>query len=164
MYTFSSSVPSDFESMKLLAFTSVFIAAGALASSLVAALPQIRTGTTSMGYDSTFGDASGDISTVACSDGSNGLATKGYKTFGSIPSFPSIGGIPAISGWNSASCGSCWQITYGNNTIYLTGIDAGKGSFVSSEAAVNTLTDGNAEQYGRIDVNAIEVGASNCGL
>lgn len=42
------------------------------------------------------------MDSVACSDGANGLETKGYSTLGSLPNFPYVGGAPAVTGWNSA--------------------------------------------------------------
>ena len=49
--------------------------------------------TVSVSYDTVYDNKAGSLSTVACSDGSNGLITKyGYKTFGAIPQFPNIGG------------------------------------------------------------------------
>lgn len=140
------------------------ILAGLLAAPLAMALPQMRADSSTLGYDNVYDNASGELGTVACSDGSNGLITKGYTTFGSLPNFPNVGGIPAITDWNSPSCGSCWQISYNGTSIYFTGIDVGKDSFVASEAAMNTLTNGNAGQLGRVDVTAAEVAASHCGF
>lgn len=44
------------------------------------------------------------MTSVSCSDGSNGLITKyGYQTQGAIPKYPYIGGVDAIAGWNDAN-------------------------------------------------------------
>lgn len=53
-------------------------------------------------YDTTYDNSGLDLLTVSCSDGSNGLVTKGYPTAGSLPDFPYIGGAPAVTGYNSA--------------------------------------------------------------
>ncbi|KAG1736893.1 cerato-platanin-related secreted protein [Suillus paluster] len=118
-------------------------------------------------YDTTYDAGSTSLNTVACSDGPNGLETRGYTTFGSIPSFPYIGGAPQITGWNSPYCGSCWEITYGTTTIHMTAIDVGDAAregFNLSEEAMNALTGGQAASLGRVSVTATQVAASVCGL
>lgn len=40
------------------------------------------------------------MTVVACSDGPNGLADE-YPTQGDLPTFPNIGGVPAIAGHGS---------------------------------------------------------------
>ncbi|KAJ4475594.1 Cerato-platanin [Lentinula aciculospora] len=120
-------------------------------------------------YDTAYDDASASLSTVACSDGANGLLTKGYPTFGSLPSFPNIGAFGAIEGWNSANCGTCWQVTYSFNgvstTLNVLAIDhAGEGLINVSEEAMNTLTNGNAVAFGAVTVSSVEVDASACGM
>ncbi|KAH9918370.1 immunomodulatory protein [Epithele typhae] len=102
-----------------------------------------------LSYDEAYDNGSADLSTVACSDGANGMLTKGFTTFSSLPHFPNIGGAAAIAGWNDTDCGSCWQLTYKGKSI---------------NAAMNTLTNGQAVQLGRIDVTAKQVAASSCGL
>ena len=63
-------------------------------------------------YDPVYNNAGQSLSTVACSDGSNGLLTKGFTTFSSLPSYPNIGASQYVGGYNDADCGSCWNITY----------------------------------------------------
>ena len=46
------------------------------------------------------------LATVSCSDGPNGMLTKGYNVFGDLPTFPRIGGSSAVASWNSPNCGS----------------------------------------------------------
>lgn len=42
------------------------------------------------------------LTTVACSDGANGLIWRyGWNTLGDIPNFPYVGGAEAVRGWNS---------------------------------------------------------------
>ncbi len=115
-------------------------------------------------YDAGYDDASRSLASVACSDGSNGLLTKGFTTQGSLPSFPNIGGASTIAGWNSDSCGSCYQLSYNGNTINVLAIDHADAGFNIAEAAMNTLTGGQAVQLGRIDASYTQVDVSACGL
>ena len=115
------------------------------------------------GYDTTYDNASGDMNTVSCSDGTAGLAAR-FPTFGSVPTFPNIGGASAIAGWGSTQCGSCWSLTYNGAQIYVTAIDHADDGFNLSEEALNTLTDGQAVELGAVQVNAVQVDASFCGL
>jgi len=96
-----------------------------------------------LSWDNTYDDSGASLATVACSDGSNGLLTRGFTTFGSLPNFPNIGGVPAITGFNSASCGTCWKVTFTNGqgaqkSINVLGIDTGAKGFNVAKAAMNT--------------------------
>lgn len=119
---------------------------------------------TDVRYDNTYDDASQSLGVVACSDGSNGLLTKGFTTFGSLPTFPNIGAAQAIPGYDSAECGSCWKITYNGETITVTAIDHAGDGFNLAKAALNTLTNGQAEHDGTISATAVEVDKSECGM
>jgi hypothetical protein len=119
-------------------------------------------------YDTVYDAPGRSLSTVACSDGANGLLTRGFTTFGSLPNFPDIGGASAVAGWNSPNCGTCWQLTYTNSTgekksINILAVDVGAG-FNIALAAMNELTGGKAVQFGRVDVASEQVNASVCGL
>lgn len=132
------------------------------------ALPAV-TFATSLSWDPVFDNPNASLDTVACSDGMNGLITRGYTTFGSLENFPNIGAIPAITDWNSTNCGTCWNVTYTNGqrvqkSINILGIDIGHGSFNVAKAAMNNFTDNQADQLGRINVEAVQIAASNCGL
>ena len=133
----------------------------ALALALLAAAPAFGV---TLSYDETYDKSSGSLSTVACSDGSHGLLTKGFSTFGSLPHFPNIGGAAAIAGWNSASCGTCWQLTYNGKSINVLAVDHADAGFNVAKGAMDTLTNGQAAALGRIDVTATQVAASACGL
>ena len=137
--------------MRLLSVISSIIAAG-----LVSATQRAS-------YDNTYDNASGSMDSVACSDGPNGLANK-YPTFGNLPTFPNIGGASVIAGWNSANCGTCWNLTFEGVSILVTAIDHTDDGFNLAEAALNTLTDGNAEFYGAVQVDVAQVDKSLCGL
>ena len=119
---------------------------------------------TDIRFDATYDNAGQSLSTVSCSDGANGLLTKGFTTFGSLPTFPNIGAAQAIAGYNSAKCGSCWKITYGGETITVTAIDHAGDGFNIAEAALNTLTNGQAEHDGTVSATAVEVDMSECGI
>ncbi|EEC00029.1 hypothetical protein MPER_00128, partial [Moniliophthora perniciosa FA553] len=66
-------------------------------------------------YDTAYDHADQSLSSVACSNGENGLLTKGYTTFGSVKGTTAstyVGAAEAITGWNSAACGNCYQIKW----------------------------------------------------
>ncbi|PCH34756.1 Cerato-platanin [Wolfiporia cocos MD-104 SS10] len=115
-------------------------------------------------YDETYDSSSASLSTVSCSDGANGLETKGYTTFGSLPDFPYIGAAAAVSGWNSAECGTCWELEYDGNTINVLAIDHAASGFNIALAAMNELTNNQAQFLGRVTATATQVDASSCGL
>jgi len=134
----------------------------------LAILPVLASALT-VSYDTVYDNKAGSLATVACSDGENGLLTAGFTTFGSLPKFPFIGGAPAVTGWNSASCGTCWNITYVNTkgvskTISVLAIDVGGANFNIAKAAMDTLTNGQATQLGRVTITSKKVATSLCGL
>ncbi|THH31431.1 hypothetical protein EUX98_g2747 [Antrodiella citrinella] len=118
----------------------------------------------SVSFDQTYDDASNSLDIVSCSDGQNGLITKGFTTFGSLPSFPNIGGAAAVAGFNSPNCGTCWELEFEGNTINVLAIDHTLTGFNIALAAMNTLTNGNAQFLGRINATATQVAGSACGL
>ncbi|KIY50651.1 epl1 protein [Fistulina hepatica ATCC 64428] len=140
--------------MKFLAAFSALLAAAATAAAV------------SLSYDQTYDGASTSLTTVACSDGTHGLITEGYSTFGSLPDFPYIGGADAITGWNSANCGTCWTLYYPDTgrSINVLAIDHADSGFNIALEAMNDLTNNQAVFLGRIDVTATQVAVSNCGL
>ena len=115
-------------------------------------------------YNTFYDNPQTSLNDVACSNGDNGLVTKGFPTFGSLPSFPFMGGVSAVKGWNSPECGSCWELTYSGtgNTIYVTAVDTISDGFDISLTAMNVLTNGQAQQLDSINVQAQEVATSNC--
>lgn len=119
-------------------------------------------------YDTQYDNADQSLSTVACSNGPNGLLTRGFTTFGSLPNFPLIGGAPAVTGFDSTGCGTCWKLTYVNaqgesTSINVLAIDAASNYNIALEA-MNELTDNQATFLGRVPVTAVSVAASACGL
>ncbi|KAJ7052609.1 immunomodulatory protein [Mycena amicta] len=125
----------------------------------------------SVAYDQTYDNGSNSMDIVACSNGANGLITRfGFETFSDIPNFPFIGAAGAVEGFNSVHCGECWQLTYtpangAKKTINVVAIDhAGPGTFNIALEAMNTLTNNQAVQLGRVNVVATKVASSVCGL
>jgi Cerato-platanin len=135
--------------------------------SLTAILPAAYSDT--VRYDPVYDNRNTSLTDVACSDGENGLITKGYNTFGDLPNFPHIGAAYAVEGYNSASCGSCWELTYTESdettkTIYVTAIDSTGDGFVIAETALKHLGGQQAIDAGHIEVAANSVAGSNCGF
>jgi len=119
--------------------------------------------TVSVTYDQTYDDASVSLNEVACSNGVNGLESKGFTTLGSLPTFPFIGGAPAVTGWNSTGCGTCWSLAFNGTTIKVLAVDFSTG-FNIGLTAMNNLTNGQAVQRGKVSAVATQLKASACGL
>ena len=120
---------------------------------------------TDIRFDATYDNAGQSLSTVSCSDGANGLLTKGFTTFGSLPTFPNIGAAQAIAGWNSPACGSCWNITFKGKSILVTALDHAGDGFNLALPAMNTLTNNQAVNLGVISgATATQVASSACGI
>ncbi|KXN87025.1 Heat-stable 19 kDa antigen [Leucoagaricus sp. SymC.cos] len=134
------------------------------------ALPVITiAATVSLSFDTVYDNPDGDMGSITCSDGENGMITAGFSQFDDLPNFPNIGGAPAITEWNSPSCGTCWKLTYTSSkgvssSSNILAIDVGSRGFNIAKAAMNTLTNGQAEQLGRVNVDAVQVAPSDCGL
>ena len=78
---------------------------------------------TDIRFDATYDNAGQSLSTVSCSDGANGLLTKGFTTFSSLPSYPNIAASQYVGGYNDADCGSCWNITYQVDRLLVSASD-----------------------------------------
>ncbi|KAH8100107.1 Cerato-platanin [Cristinia sonorae] len=136
----------------------------AAATAFFCAISSALAATVTVSFDQTYDNSAGSLATVSCSDGQNGLLTKGFTTFGSLPNFPNIGGAAAVAGFNSPNCGTCWQLTFNGTTINVLAIDHAASGFNIALKALNTLTHGNAVFLGRINADATQVNASVCGL
>lgn len=101
-------------------------------------------------YDAGYDDLTRSLSLVSCSDGTNGLLTKGYTTQGSLPTHY-IGGTQFIAGYNDANCGTCWTLTYGQRSINVLAIDHTATGFNIAQTALDALTGGQAVADGRVD-------------
>jgi hypothetical protein len=134
-------------------FTSTIISLAALFS--VASAEIVR-------YNTIYDNPTTSMNIVACSNGDNGLVTR-FPTFGDLPTFPSAGGVFAVSGWNSPECGSCWRLRYKGNSIYVTAIDMISDGFDISLEAMNLLTNNQAQALDSIDAHARQVHRNFCG-
>ena len=135
--------------------------------SLAAILPAAYSVTVK--YDNQYDNRDISLDAVACSDGKNGLLTKGYKTFGDIPSFPHICAASSVEGYNSASCGSCWALTYTKSdkttkTIYFTAIDHASDGFNTAGVGLQHLGGQQAVEAGHIEVTSKRVPGAYCGF
>ncbi|KAL5536600.1 hypothetical protein ACEPAF_423 [Sanghuangporus sanghuang] len=115
-------------------------------------------------FDPVYDNANQSLTTVECSTGTNGLITRNFTTFDSLPTFPFIGGAQAVEGFNSDQCGSCWNITFNGTSIVVTAIDYAASGFNIALSAMNNLTNGQAEQVGVVQATATQLNASACGL
>jgi hypothetical protein len=122
-----------------------------------------------VGYAYVYDVPTFSLGAVACSDGKNGLTTKGFTSFDSLPTFPRIGGASAIEGYNSTSCGSCWKLSYTRSdntttTIYITAIDHAGDGFNLGEGALKLLGGQEAVDAGHIQAEATLVERWYCGF
>ncbi|OBZ75985.1 Allergen Asp f 15 [Grifola frondosa] len=120
--------------------------------------------TVSVSYDQTYDTASTSLAEVACSDGPNGLLSKGFTTFGSLPDFPFIGGAQAVAGFDSPNCGTCWTLSFNGNSIHVLAIDTTANGFNIALEAMNVLTDNQGVFLGRVNATAEQTTAATCGL
>jgi len=97
--------------------------------------------------------SSDSLTTVACSDGANGIMTKmGYSNIS--PLFPYV---TAYSGatWNSPNCGQCMEVTSNSgNTVYLTVIDQCGGAPGGYDAHFDIAPPAFLALFGSAGVNA----------
>ncbi|KAK7456501.1 hypothetical protein VKT23_010752 [Stygiomarasmius scandens] len=143
-----------------------FFAALASAALLLPSL----SGAVQLQFDNTYDNANTALSSVSCSDGTNGLITRfGFNKLGDIPRFPHVGATPSVEGWNSAQCGTCWKLSYTNasgktKSIHVLAVDHAGSGWNVAQAAMDELTGGQAVALGRVDVTSKKVAVSNCGL
>ncbi|KAI1778946.1 SnodProt1 [Hypoxylon cercidicola] len=127
--------------------------------SLVAASSAIT-----VSYDTGYDDKSRSLTSVACSDGQNGLITRyGWQTQGAIPAMY-LGAADTISGWNSASCGTCYELSFNGRSVNVYAIDHVNAGFNIGLDAMNALTNGQAVALGRIEATSRQVDVSACGI
>jgi len=110
-------------------------------------------GTMQMTYDPVYDNPSGNLNSVACSDGPNGLITKyGWTTFSQIPAFTHIGGSFQIS-YNSPNCGNCYKLTNpsNGNSCHMLGIDYADQGFNVATSVFTELVGSTAP--GNVQVN-----------
>ncbi|MEV0323070.1 hypothetical protein ACIBKX_33900 [Streptomyces sp. NPDC050658] len=103
-----------------------------------------------VGFDVMYDNPGTSFRYLACSDGSNGFITRGYETLGEVESFPNVVAIDEIAGWNSSYCGATVRISYGGRTITAVAVDHADNGALLSKAAMNTLTNGRADELGTV--------------
>ena len=136
-----------------MGFTSV------LTSLCFFALPTLAV---TVSFDPLYDDPRTPLTTVTCSDGPDGLISKGYTTFGTLGNFPNIGGSAAVVDWKSHSCGTCWQLNHNGSSIFVLVIDHTDDGFNISKEAMDELTDGRAEELGRVNASVTKAENSLC--
>ena len=141
-----------------------------VAAALCFATPAFLQETYDLWYDTIYDQRDTSLSSVTCSTGRYGLLTRGYQTFGDLPTSPFIGGAPQIQSWNSPNCGTCWELTYIDPngvpwSLSFTAINrAAQGTFTIFIEAMNRLTSGNAQALDGVSITATQLAASACGL
>ncbi|OAT05857.1 allergenic cerato-platanin Asp F13 [Blastomyces gilchristii SLH14081] len=117
-------------------------------------------------YDEVYDNANMDLLTTACSDGSNGLVTKGFSVAGDLPIFPRVGAAFSVGGWNSPSCGKCYKLTFEETGVEIPviAIDHAGSGFNLAKEAMDELTGGRAAELGRVDMSVTEAAPGDCGM
>jgi len=128
-----------------------------VALALISAPATVAQSQQTVSYDASYDVSSASTDTVSCS----GIFDSSYPTFGSLPDFPYIGGAYVVNGYDSAGCGTCWELSYNGNTVTILVIDHADDGFNISEEAMQVL---GAVQAGRVTATATQVDASACGL
>lgn len=108
------------------------------------------------------------VSSVACSDGANGLITK-YGFYDLTSLYPYVGAA-SFATWNSPECGTCWQLTDLNTkkSIKITIVDecgsqTGYNSlFDISPDAFNELGGTQAVNNGHLIASYTQLSSSHC--
>ena len=144
-------------------FTAIFSALAALSLPWVA----LAQSTVKVTYDVYYKNSTFPLESTACSNGVNGLVTRGYPTLGSLPTYPNTTGLPGLT-WNSTLCGTCWTVTYtfsnGTTTeVTVTAIDAAD-TFNMSPQAFGYLAGIDGYEAGSVEATATQVAASKCGM
>ncbi|KAH7107336.1 Cerato-platanin [Auriculariales sp. MPI-PUGE-AT-0066] len=127
------------------------------------ATPAVFAAIASTSYDTAYDNSTLKTTSLACSDGENGLIPRGYTTLGQLPTFPNVGGGFPVEGWNSVNCGVCYKLTYKGRSVNITVVDHADG-FNIAKAAMNTLTNNQAVSLGRVNATYIKIDDSWCGL
>ncbi|TFB06920.1 Protein SnodProt1 [Trichoderma ghanense] len=73
-------------------------------------------------------------------------------------------GLDKINGLNSGKCFTCWRLSYEGRAISLLALDGTDSGVVMSFRALQYLTDGRAQELGRVEIDAVEADTSECGV
>ena len=88
----------------------------------------------------------------------------GWEKQSDVPNFANIGGFQQIAGWNSASCGTCFELSFQGTKLFVLAVDhAGDGANIS-KTAMNTLTKNQADNLGAVDATVKVTDKKNCGI
>lgn len=106
------------------------------------------------------------LTSVACSDGANGIIKWGYKDLS--PMFPYVTAWQEAA-WNSPKCGDCIQVSYKGQVIHVTVVDqcgksdrAGTSHFDLAKEAFVALFGQEGIQKGTMEGNYSIVASSKC--
>ena len=88
--------------------------------------------------------------------------TEGASKFSEIADWPNISGAPAVTGWNSSECGTCWALTFNNTVLHVVAIDTSASGFNVGLNVLNNLTRNNAIDLGRVPATARRVAQTSC--
>ncbi|EED79834.1 predicted protein [Postia placenta Mad-698-R] len=109
-------------------------------------------------YNAFYNDGDSSLSFTACS-----RLIPTDPVLASFHDFPYIGGTSAITSENTTACGTCWQLDYNGNSIYITAVDTAEAGFFNlTHYAFEKLTDGQTGDY--VSAIATEVDSSHCGF
>ncbi|KAF8836486.1 hypothetical protein BDN67DRAFT_859255, partial [Paxillus ammoniavirescens] len=81
------------------------------------------------------------LDSVLCSNEANGLESKAYSTLDSLHSFPYVGGVYTVEGWNSVASGAQYAFAYGINTDQCSCGKFTKTRLTVSQAGMTTSTN-----------------------
>ncbi|KAJ3488549.1 hypothetical protein NLI96_g2748 [Meripilus lineatus] len=144
--------------MRLSSILSVFLPVAATFAAPATNLPIVK-----VTYDRVYDGRDNSLSIVACSNGPNGLLTKGYTNFGSLGNFPVMGGTQYVAGWNSPNCGTCWQLGFNGRTINVLAIDHADEGFNVSFETLQRLTLNQTDNLGGVLYTTVQqVSTSLC--
>lgn len=121
-------------------------------------------GTGSAGYDLVYDNPETSTLSLACSDGVNGLYTKGHLKLSDLPRFPRVAAAETVTGWNSPKCGACYNLTWEGVSVSVVVVDHTDSGFVLSLAALDTLAGGQGAGLGRVNITWEEAIPANCGF
>ncbi|EMD34333.1 hypothetical protein CERSUDRAFT_36842, partial [Gelatoporia subvermispora B] len=123
--------------------------------------------TVSVTFDTFYDNAANSLDGVSCS----GILTTGtgFTDIGSL-SDQNIGGAGVVEFFDDPQgCATCWNLTFQASTgpisVPIFVIDSSaEGTFNIAMKAMDTLTDGQAEQLGRVSASAEQIPVSDCGM
>ena len=132
--------------MLLITVTSVLSIIAAFPASINSqAIPQRVT------WNNFYDNGAQSALTLACAEWA---AQHNIQTLSEVPRFPFVGGAFFVNGTNTGQCGE-FNVLLDTQTgvgIEVTIVDAAAIGYVISLEAMNTLTDGQAQQLGSVEV------------